>query len=85
MVLTAVTRPSPSSLDARAGHDTDAVLLQVTVDVVGHLRVEHVGHDLGGKVDYGHQYALRVQVFRCLKADEAAADYDSTFHVAAFM
>ena len=67
-----------------AGHDADALLLQMPPDVVRHLRIQYVWQKLRGKVEYGHLRALRAQVVRRLQTDEAAADDDGLLHLLGF-
>ena len=60
-------------LQAGAGHDPDALGLQLAADIVGDLGVEQVGHDLRSHVHHGDLQALGQEVFGDFQTDEAAA------------
>ena len=60
--------------EACAGDNTDALCLQLLTDVVGHLSVEQVGHNLRSHVNYSNLQTLGQQVLCNLQTNEAAAD-----------
>ena len=63
-----------------AGEHPDTLLLQVALDVAGHLPIQHAGEDLGGHFHHGDGNAPVKEVLRQLQADEAAADDHGLLH-----
>ena len=71
-------------LESRAGEDAHAACLEPAPDVVRHVKVEDIGHELGGHVHHGDGKAFRHEVLGHLQADEAAAHYYGALAVLLF-
>ena len=67
-----------------AGEHPDTLLLQVALDVAGHLPIQHAGEDLGGHFHHGDGNAPVKEVLRQLQADEAAAHHRRAGHAQLF-
>ena len=64
-----------NALEGGASAHTHALSLELAADVVGHLSVKDVGHQLVGHVHHSDVQALGHEVLGDLQADEAAAHH----------
>ena len=64
-----------NGLQGIAGEDPDALALEVTLDVLSHLGIKDIGHDLGGQIHHRDSQTLGLEILRRLQTDEAAAHY----------